>query len=107
MYPTKKNNTGINEVEAVMFINISSKLSTEPIPKAGTNSNTVTITACTYKAFTGVPFLSVLAIYLPKIPSGISENNTLTGAAVHKTNEPKEASIIVNPTMLVIMLPTP
>ena len=69
-----------------------------PIPSAGMISNTVTTIPCTNRAFVGFPSSFVLTSHFPNTPSGISEKNTLTGAAVQSASEPRLPSNRITPT---------
>lgn len=88
-----------------MLINVSRKLSILPIPKAGMINKMVTIIPCTNKAFVGLPSSFVLTSHFPNTPSGISEKNTLTGAAVQSARDPKLPRKRMTPTKRTMIPP--
>ena len=86
------------DAAAVMLMMVFIKSCTVFEPSVGIIISGITIKNWIQAARAGTPFSFSSTVFLPKIPSGISEKKILTGVAVHISSDPNIAVKDTRPT---------
>ena len=92
------NNGGSMDAAAVILIMVFIRSCTVLEPSIGIIISGMTIRNWIHAARAGTPFSFSSTVFLPKMPSGISEKKIFTGVAVHISREPNIAVKDTRPT---------